>query len=328
MPDGLGMMSYVKLSFQNALNGVNTTSGHWFPFVSESVSEDRAKMESKQNRFRYNEPNSRFGLRTVGGDLVVEVDPLTIGAMFMGALGTCVTTSASTHKDHLFTEANSHYGEGLPIQPFKLDIYRDCGSHDVYKNLFANSLTMKFAHGEFLGATMGVIGGNHETGAPVTPSFYTEVLAPKLDFTQCSMQIKGAAIDDFTSLEIQILNNLEARPTLNGREYPTRWRRSNFRQWRVTGAFDMVDRVLWDEWDASSSSPLAVAVAYSPTNALTIEIPDFEFDTLGGNVGGQGVANASFTGRAKHDTVTGKAGSALLRNTDYDMDTYGAGTIA
>ncbi len=329
---GSGLGSSIGFGFQSANGAIQATSLHWLAFTSETLKEDIPPLESGQLRSRFNEPRAYQGQRTVGGDIVMEADAVNIGAFLHAAFGLTETTSGTGKKTHLFSETGSHWSTQSPLPAFSCIVNRDQTSAVAYYDLQANQLTLDINNGELVKATLGVVGGGVLPFATMTESYHNEIGNPKMTTEVASVEIGGAAVDYVSQLQIQLLNNLEARPTLTNSVYTGRVIRSGFRQCRVSGTFEFESFDEYDKWRANSTQTLEVTVGASAD--LYLKVQQLRYDDFPNNVDGPGRVQASFTARGEYDEANSEAlhvqtivwSSSALGNAGWD--TYGGGTVA
>jgi hypothetical protein len=329
MADGTGLQGHIGLAFQSAVGTVQTGSIHWLPFVSETIQEDIAVLESAAIRARFDEPTSKQGFRTVAGDVVLQADPASLAPLLHAVLGVTNTTAADTNTTniHSFTMISSSFAAGAPMQPFTLFIDRDVGSEFQYMDLFANQLTLNYAHGELVGATLGVLGGGFDQRALNVPVFVSENSSSLIPWNVVSAQIASTAVTDLISAELQILNNLETRGTLVNTYHPIRVKRSNFRQVRINGTFEFENLTQFAIWQAGTQQELILNAANNATNFLKITAHKFKYDTYTDPMGGPGAITADFAGRAEYDDTNAETAAFLLKTSSFAFNTIGNGTI-
>ena len=335
MPEGLGLQGYLGLAFQSAVGTTQTSSIHWLPILSETLTEDIAVLESRELRTRYNEPLVQQGLRAVAGDVIMEVDPHTIGALLHAAYGRTDTTSDTGKQLHQFIETTSAFSERAPLQPFTVIVHRDVGSAFHYYDMYADQLTLDFSVDEYVKATLSLTGGAFKQAAAVTTSFYPEALSPKIPWTACSMSLAGAAEDRFTSFQWKMENNIEVKGTLSSSYSPTRAKRSDFRKQRVSATMEFENLTEFDKWRSNSAQGCTINALTADGSYLRLILDALRWDTLPANISGPGAISVGVGGRCENHVGNSRASTAwvnvtstALLNSNSGWLTYGNGSVA
>lgn len=327
MGDGLGLNAYFGIGFQSSEGVVQTGSVHWFRAVSDTLGEQIAVLESQALQNRYAEPQARQGLRTIAGELVVEAGPFELGALLHAALGKTVTTSGTGIKTHLITETASAFTIRKALQPFTVFKYTDQGTGFQLQDCNANELALTFANGEFVKATLSVVGGVFSHAAILTPSYTAEPINQPFDFSTFSAQIGGTAYDYHSNLELKISNNLEARHTLNGKVYPSRLKRTGYRQVRISSTMEWEDLTQYDAWRAATKQTFAAHV-FQNSNRLTILGGSLRWDEFPTPVGGPGPLEVSAAGRLEYNVGSANVLQVTVLANSQTWSTYGNGSVA
>jgi hypothetical protein len=233
MGTGTGLKGYLGLSFQGDLTGQGPSSAHFLPFVSESITEQIPRIDSAELRFTPDEGYSKQGLRTVAGDIVLEVTPMNLAIAAYAAMGGLVTDSHNDYFTHKLTMTNSSVVTGgAPVPSFTAFVGRDVSCANAYWNCVATGLTLDIANGEIAKMTLSLIGGAGVGDAVLTPTF-NDVASAHIPWNSCSIQLSGAALCEASQFSINIANQLEFRPTICNSAYATSIKRSGFRQVRL-----------------------------------------------------------------------------------------------
>ena len=275
MGDGIGLKSFVGIGFQGATGSasIQTTSVHWIPLVSESVTEDIPPLESQTIRSRYDEPRSKQGPRVIGGDLVIEGDAHSLGVFFAAAFGITSTTSGANGIDsHVMTLTQSAWSNKAPLQPLTLLISRDTGSQFTYFDCYASKVNLSLAHDEILGATMSVVGLGYTKASLETPAYAPSPTGQPMCVVS---SIAGFTTDDGSdtfnrveTYEYEVENGLEARGMLTTDNGPNRVKRSGFRTIRVRqqAIYETLNAAagsgIFDEWQEGTGGSITTAQTF------------------------------------------------------------------
>lgn len=333
----LAMKGYCELMFQGSLQAGLPGSGHAVALLSETLSEEIGQLERPLIADDYREWDSERGLRSIGGDLVMELDPWTIGTGLKAVFGACTTTSGTptaNDKTHVFSEQNSYHAEGVPLEPFAVRMGRQTGSQYVYEDQFGNQLALNWANGEFVKGTISAIGGHliNSFDTESAPTYPTKAYTPPANWSQVSLSIFGATPNQVRSIDFTMNNQLEAVPTLNNKDYATWADRTGPRQVRVNMTV-RVGPAFFSSLHASYLSNSGMAVSINTKfdangQRLLISVPEFRIDTWPHNMGGPGPQELSLSGRGLFNVGLGYAALATLVNHSFDLSTYGNGAVS
>ena len=326
MAEGLGLKSFCGLAFQESMGVVQTTSVHWARMLSNGIAEDIGVLEGQRLQGRYNEGLARQGQRTIAGDLVFEPDMHTLAACLHAVLGVTATTSATNSAVHAITETASAFHPKYAVQPFAALCGYDVGTGFTFYNLAANQLTLDFAAGEFVKATLNCIGGYASHNAEYTTAFPASPIAEAADWSTVSLSLAGTAVDFVSQMQITLMNNLVHRPTLDATPYPGRVKREGFRQARFTATLEFEDLGEYTKWRAETTQTMALHFTRGLDTA-TLYAGRMRYDSFPMTPDGPGPINISVSGRFEHNSSSGDAFQASILTWSYGMDSVGNGTV-
>jgi hypothetical protein len=327
MASGIGLGGHIGLAFQSAIGTTQTGSVHWMPFISETLTQDISVMESAAMRARFDEGKSFQSSRVIGGDVVLQPDLVSLGALSHAVLGWTETTSSNNRYDHQIYPTTDSFAPGAPQQPFSLYVARDVGSEFHYFDCYANQLTINFAHGEFLGATLSVVGGGYATKALSTPAFITEAAGPQIPWNITSVQFASAAVDNLQDFELVVNNQIEPRHTMTTSTSPHNFKRTGFRQVRFSGNLEFETLGEFAKWQAYSAQAIDIRATVETDYALLIDVYRARYLTFQPNVSGPGAVSVPFASRGDI-TANGNTVHFKVSENVNSFDTFGNGTIA
>ena len=314
-----GQMGQLGIGFQSSYGTAETGSYHWFPLISESLNENIPEIVSEGMRSRMEEGDSLPGFHEIAGDVAVPAHPILIGK-FLKAW--CHTTSyvpalVASHYTHTFMPAPNDFDVLAAVPPMTIEVYRDAGSAHQYYDMLLNTLTLEIAHGAIIKATAGLIGGKFSKAAKNSPSYLT---GSEWTWDQASMQIGGSAIDELSTMTITLNNNLAAKGTLDGTKLPNRIKRDGFRTIEVAGTALFISDTEFDIYRNQTRQEYIINVAGQACSsgyntALEIALPSVFYTAFPPNIGGPGLIEASFTGKAKYLSTSGTIARFTLTNT-------------
>lgn len=313
-----GMRSYVGIAFQNSFGNPNITSLHFIPFLNENVVADNAPFVSENMRGIFDEGDDYEGLNTIAGDLEVEAQPISLGAMLQAVLGSPSTVNSGGIYTHTFkprTDDFDQYAANIPLTYYK---WLDAGSALVYYDLVGTGLELGIANGELLKCKLSLIGGVATIGSNIAASYPTGRRWP-WDVT--SAQIGGAAVADFKNLTVAIAENIEAEHTLNGVKTPSHLKRSGFRTVSINGTMKFKNHSEYDAWKNQTERSFvayfkgATEIQSGYYDALKIEAPALRWREVKPAIGGPGPIEVDVSGMAKYLATSATAIEITLVNT-------------
>jgi len=295
----------------------------YVPFVSESITDTIEELISEGIRNLFDEPASYQGLKSVAGDVEVEVLPEFIGHFLNAAFGSVSSEQpdadgAPSVYRHTFTPIQSAASTECDLPSYTLEIDRDFESAFQIAGAAATSFEFTVGTGTKIAhATISFIAKAISTKAKTSPSY--ESTNPFL-WDELTATLGGNAFGKLSEITITLDNALEGVPLLNGSDEIARIRRNDFRTVTVSGTI-VPDNL--DEWTAFRNGTEAelvidlvgAAIEGGYSYELKFTMPKFRWLAVPINVGGPGYVTISFSGKAKYDSANGFAVQAELTNT-------------
>jgi len=314
-----GQNGHLGIAFQDSYGTAETGSYHWFPLISESLVETVPEIVESGMRNRMEEGESLDGFHEIAGDIVVPAHPLLIGKFFKAwcDVDSYDKTLGTSEYTHVFMPSPNDWGDLAAVPPMTVEVYRDAGSAHQYEDCLLNTLTLEIAHGTVIKQTASVIGGGFSKVAKNTASYTT---GSEWMWNQASIQIGGSAVDELSTITITFNNNLEAKGTLDGKKYANRIKRGDYRTIEVAGTAIFKDDTEFDLYRNQTRQEYIVTVegqacASGYNTALEIVLPSVFYTTFPVNIGGPGLLEVGFTGKAKYNSGSGTIGRFTLVNT-------------
>ena len=312
-----GMDLELGISFQNSFGTELTTSRDYLEILSESLNEDIPPIVSESLSGIYDEGADYEGFHAIGGDIVVEANPIQLGTLFKAWTGASSVSAQASCYTHTFIPQQADWGAMSAVPPMTIEAYRgDGGSSFIYYDCLANDLTLEFAHNAFVKATMSIIGGKFNRRAKTTATYAVGSL---FTWDVTSMSVGGTAIDEFSAMTIKGSNALEAVGTMDGTKTPNRIKRSGKRTIEVSGTMLFVDQTEFNNYLAQTEQRLIInaqgATIGNSSVLMKIDIPKFKYTAYPVNGAGAGRLEVSFSGKAKYDTTSAYPMEITLQNT-------------
>ncbi|HID55753.1 TPA: hypothetical protein EYP37_04430 [Candidatus Poribacteria bacterium] len=318
----IGARAYLGLAKETTW-GTPVAPSVYIPFVSESVTDTIEELVGEGIRNLFDEPPSYQGLKSVAGDIEVEVLPEFIGHFLNAAFGSVSSTQpdptgAPSVYRHTFTPTQTAASTECDLPSYTLEIDRDFESAFQIAGAAATSFEFTIGTGAKIAhATISFIAKSISTKTKTSPSY--EATNPFL-WDQLTATLGGAAFGKLSDITISLDNALEGVPLLNGSDEIARIRRNDFRTVTISGTI-IPDNL--DEWTAFRNGTeteliidlLGEAIEGGYSYELKFTMPKFRWLAVPINVGGPGYVSIGFSGKAKYDVTNGFAIQAELTNT-------------
>jgi hypothetical protein len=253
------------------------------------------------------------GMETIAGDIVIEVQPQTIGYLLRSALGAPVVSGAEAPYVHTFTPVQSDFAAKCALPPYSLEVHRDLASAFQFAGCVVNNI--QFAWGvdqKILRCTASILGKSVTLITKTTPSFEA---ANPFTWEQGTYKTGNplAAIDTLNAIQITLNNSLEAVATLNNTNEISRIRRNGFRTVAVQFTFEVEDLTEYNKFAAQSENAFEFEFT-SGDDKIKFDLPKVRYTSYPLAVGGPGRLTVAVAGKAKYDSVTSKAIGVVLTN--------------
>jgi Phage tail tube protein len=316
-----GMDLGLGISFQNSYGTLNTGSMHWLQPTAETVTLKKAENVRKGLRGIYDDGASIEGANSVGGDITIEADGVSLGVLLEAVLGRTTVTSGSLYT-HTYKPRTADQQSLASERPFTLHKHLgDSGSAHLYSDLCGDTLDLVIANGALMTAKLGVMGGTYSQIAKLSPTYYTG--AP-FDWSVSSVSLGGSTRINFESLTFSLKNNLAAKNTLGDGsavdKYPDRIKRNGMRTVDVSGTVLFDDQTdlqtflaqTYQRFVVSFAGALNITSGYN--ESLTIDMPNFKITDFPQGVPNAGELSVSFKGSAEYSTTSATALAITLVN--------------
>lgn len=309
---GLGAFAHVGVGKETAF-GTAVAASDYLQIVSESISHNIEEVVREAIHGVVDEPASLAGLETIAGDIVVEVQPETIGYLLRSALGAPETTGVEAPYTHTFTPVQTDFAAKCALPPYSLEIHRDLEQAFQFAGCVVNNLQFSWGVDQkILRCTASILGKSVTLIAKTTPEFET---SNPFTWEQATYKTGSplAAVDTLTAIQITVNNNLEAVATLNNTNEISRIRRNGFRTVEIQFTFEVEDLTEYNKFKAQSENAFEFEFT-SGDNKIKFDLPKVRYTSYPLGVGGPGRLTVAVAGKAKYDAVTEKAIGIVLTN--------------
>lgn len=303
MASGSGLKGAVGLAFQTTLTAAaGVGSCHWLPFVSETITLNQPRLDGASIRARADEPLSYQGVQQVAGDIVFEPDPYMLAVLGYATLGGAITSVQASWAWHSIYPNTSDFS-ACCVPPFTLFIARDVGCGFRYYGCVANQLSIEYASGALAKATLSVIGMTGGGITQPTPTFVVDE-TKLLPWSVTSFGVAAAGAARMQALTLTVNNNLEMQATLAGVTAMQRVRRTNFRQFRFGGQYEIEDMAEWARFLNNSAFELEAISTVNSANWAHTHAPQAIYEGVPVNIPGPGPITSAIAGRMHFDTTS------------------------
>jgi hypothetical protein len=300
--------------------GTPEAATKYLPFVSETLSRAIEQLVSAAQKGIIDEPASYPGSKTIAGDIVLEVDPVSIGHLLRSAFDEPISGAYDTGPEayqHEFEPRQDDFSAVSPLCPYTLEVYRDIGDAFQYAGGVVNTLNLSFGVDEkILRATVGIIAKDYAGITKTSPSFATE---NPFTWDQALIKIATVQNNDLESFNFTLNNQLLGVPTLNNTALISRIYRNAFRTVEVAITVDFVDQAQYDIFEAQTEQAFEITLEGAEIESghnysLIIDIPKLRYTAYPINLSGASRITSAVTGKAKYDSVSGYAIKITLIN--------------
>ena len=317
MGSGYGMDGHLGISEQQSGGTAYVDSLDYMPIISEGINETIENLVSEEMKGRYEEGGNYEGMHNIAGDVVVDVHPIAAGKLLKYWFGQSSGSAMDSAYSHSYKGVTEDWDDKYAVQPLTVEVYRDTGSAYQYHDMLLNQLVFEWNAGALVRCTAGFMGGNFDWIAATVPSYDVGSYFP---WDTTSFELGGAAIDYATTLTLTLNQNLAAKHTLNGSKFPSRVKRDGFRTAELSGSFLFESAAQALQFRAQTGQAAIITnvgetTATSYNNILKFDIPSFLITDFPANIGGPGLIEVGWSGKAVYDTSSATLLEATLVNT-------------
>lgn len=327
----VGMIGYFGLGVESSTIQDSAATCDFVAITGETLAATRNDLIGQGLTQKFDEEETYNGLVSVGGNVSMEVHPLTIGYMLRSAFDATSTSVGSTGANAWYNIAGSHQswrvhqfiakqttyqvGSGSDLPCLTFEVFRgpstSVGTAFLYYNCCANAMELSVQAGQLMGASFDFIGREYGRKAQQTPAFNTPAA---FVWAQSSVSVNGVGKAHFESLTVRLNNALEPFPRLDGKYRNSIIRRTGFRTVEISGSLTFSDDTDYDLFTQGSESNLTVTFTLPTSEMLVIRAPAFRYTAFAPNLGGPGRVAVGFNGRAMWHAGSGTPLEVLLFN--------------
>lgn len=302
-----GMLGHIGIA-KEVTWGTPVAATDYFEFLSESITETRDRFPTRNAFAGFYEPDDYAGLVRIGGDLAMFGQPVSIGHLLRAVFNTMSTTvilSGFLWRNN-FSTVKSEFADGVPSQPYTMEVHRNVTSGFQYAGAVCNRLGISMMPNQDVRFTSNWLAKAAALIARVAPTFPASSTDP-FTFETASISIAGAATARLEAFTMSINNNLNGIAALNASNTIARIRRGGPQEARISGTFDFIDVAEYLDFKNQTERALQINITRGQSFAMFVDAPRFVYTTFPVNVGGRDRLTVGFDGMARYNASSGLA---------------------
>lgn len=302
-----GHLGYVGIA-KEVTWGVAVPATDYFEVMSESLSETIDRFPTRNVISGFSEPDDVAGAQRAAGDISMFGHPVSMGHLLKGVLNTVsgsAVLSGFLHKSR-FISTKSEFADGVPSQPYTIEVHRDVTSAFQYAGAVLNQLQMSLTPNQDLRLTASYIAKSVLLIAKTVPTFPGSPTDP-FTFETASLSMGGAATARFEAFNLTINNNINPIMALNGSRNIARMRRSGLQEVRISGTLDFIDVTEYLDFKNQTERQMQLTLTRANSFLLLIDVPRFVYSTFPTGIPGRDRLTIGFNGIARYSQSSGVA---------------------
>lgn len=334
----VGMLGYLGIGVESSAGAAShsISAADFAGFISETLSLNRAEIESQQVTHKWDVDKIYDGVDAIGGNVTLEVHPATVGYFLRSFFDTTTVAVGSGAAENWMNAANSHAnvyihrfiagqgqfqaGSGSDVPTLSLEVYRgptiSSDSSFAYHQLACNQMELSIDGGGLMRGSFDFLGRGESRVAFQSPTF------PVPDtwlWSQASLSFDGAGDSTFENLTIRGTNNLEQVNVIDGTSTPGQTKRNDFRRFEVTGQQTFRDNTQYENFRQGSEAPMKVTFTGTEIDSghntkFIIDGPAYRQLGNAPQVGGPGRISVPINARFAYHSGSGTALEILVVN--------------
>ena len=310
-----GHLGYFGLA-KEASSGTAVAATDYIELLSENLQSTIDRFTTKNIFASFNEPDDYAGARRSAGGIVLAAHPVSVGhalkAIFGNMSGSTIT-SGFLYTSH-FTSTKSEFSDGVPRQPYTLEVFRDVTSAHRYIGAVANRLQLALAPNQAMQATLEWIAKSRALIARTTPTFPGSSIDP-FAFDTCSVQLAGSATAKIEGFTLTVDNQLEGILALNNSNEIARIRSTGLQMINISGTLDFSNVDEEQDFINQTERAMLISVTRAASFHMLIEIPRMVYTAYSVGMAGRGRIAATFEGKGRYLTSSAAAIGIRLTTT-------------
>ena len=300
-----GLLSDIQFAAQASFGTSNVASQYQVPFVKESLALTVDQLLDPAMYGRFGESPHYQGKRGVGGGIDTVPMPTFLGLLLYGACGRDAVTFAASIATHKFRPLDvADWDSIAALPPFSVLVNRDVASAFLYYDTLINGLTLDFANGELLKATVDLLGGKYIDNAKVAA---VQPVEKEITWDQFSVSYGGQGMNVRRG-QVKLMNNLTPIYLMGNSIWPAFIKRSAAVQVQGNLTLQFTTASHYADFIAATQTERQLLVNFqsivgSPSN-LKIDVPKTRLMRFAPQVGGPGPVEVQVDFAGKYDTTS------------------------
>lgn len=302
-----GFLGFIGLAKETTW-GTPVAATDYFEAMSENITETIDRFPVKNIVANFAEPDDFAGARRVAGDVVLFGHPVSVGHFLKGTFNTIsgsVVLSGQLHRSR-FISTKSEFADGVPRQPYTLEVFRDVTSSHQYAGCLIDRLQLSLTPNQDLRVTASFIGKSAALVAKTTPTFPSSSTDP-FAFDTASVSIGGVANARLESFQMTVNNNLDGILALNASTNLARIRATGPQEVRISGTLDFIDVTEFLDFKNQTERQIQVNLTRAASFNMLIDAPRFVYTTFPTGMAGRDRNTIGFEGIARYSITSGVA---------------------
>lgn len=302
-----GILGFVGIAKETTW-GTPVAATDYFEIMSENIITTIDRFPTRNSFAGFSEPDDYAGIRRINGDVVMFGHPVSIGHLLKAAMNTISGSAVMSGFLHLsrFISTKSEFADGVPSQPYTIEVHRDVTSSMQYAGMVCNRLGMSLSPNQDLRVTAGWIGKSPLLIARSVPTFPGSSTDP-FTFDTASISIGGAGNARVEAFQMSINNNLSGIPALNASNTIARMRRSGVQEVRISGTLDFIDVTEYNDFINQTERQLRLNLTRANSFNILIDAPRFVYTAFPATIAGRDRLTVGFSGIARTSLSSGVA---------------------
>lgn len=302
-----GVLGFVGIGKETTF-GTPVAATDYFEIMSENITLGIDRFPVRNAFAGFYEPDDYAGMRRVTGDLVMFGHPVSVGILLKAVMNTisgAAVLSGFLHQSRFIT-VKSEFADGVPSQPYTLEVHRDVTSSHRYDGAICNRLAFSLAPNQDLRVTAGWITQGAALIARTTPTFPGSPTDP-FTWDTASVSIGGASTARLEAFNMSINNNINPIAALNASNEIARMRRSGAQEVRISGTLDFIDVAEYNDFVNQTERRFFLNLTRANSFNLLIDAPRFVYSTFPTGIAGRDRMTIGFDGIARYSQSSGVA---------------------
>ena len=283
--------------------GTAVAASDYAELMSENLTTTVDRFATRNIFSGYYEPDDYAGARRTAGGIVLAGFPAPLGHLLKAAFNSIsqsVVLSGYLWTNN-YSSVKSEFADGVPRQPYTLEVFRDVTSSHRYAGALLNKLTLALAPNQDLRVSAEWIAKARTLLSKSTPTFPGSPVDP-FTFDTASIQLAGAASSRFEAFTLSVDNQLEGILALNNSNEIARIRATNPQMIRISGTLDFADVAEQEDFINQTERAMKLNLTRAQSFNLLIDVPRFVYTAHAANMSGRGRVTATFEGMARYLT--------------------------